>query len=211
MSVLDHSGWPVEALRMLARAKRLRGNLHTSMSTTADQDPEIKRMEREIEGLKKQITVLNDKILARRLLCNSEQRKVLPHIQQEIETLTNKAKELKQQVPPWINEFILFISQGVNWSAGFQIVWWNERFVIMRLPGRKYWSARSQAYAKSETKMYDRQKFEKYKIKGRPRGDGFAATDCERDCCVKNYEGKISIHVLKDWKEEADYVSIPST
>lgn len=209
MSVLDHSGWPVEALRLLAKAKRLRGNLHGSMNAVADEDPEIKKMERQIEDLRKQITSLNDKILARRLYCNAEQRKQLPQIQQEIEALTAQAKELKNQVPLIINEFITFISQGVNWSAGFQIVWWNERFVIMRLPGRKYWSARSQAYAKAETKMYDMRKFEQYKVKGRSRGDGFAATDCERNCCVKNFEGKISVHVLKDWKEEAAYVSVP--
>lgn len=210
MSRNEHNGWPVEALRLLARAKRLRGNLHGSMNAVADDDPEIKKMEREIEGLKKQIAGLNDQILARRLKCNEEQRKTLPHIQQEIETLTNKAKELKQQVPEIINEFLEFICDGVNWSAGFEIIWWNERFVIMRLPGRKFWSARSQAYAKAETRMYDLNLFAEYKTRGRKRGDGFAATDCERKCRVKNFEGKITVHVLKDWKEEAAYVSVPT-
>lgn len=207
MSTQKH-GWPVEAIRALARAERLRKTMHGSMQAVAAESPEIKALERQIEELKTQIGKLNDQILGLKLKSNTEHRTNLQHIQQEIETLTRTAKDLKQAVPAWINELLEFICSGVDWSAGFQVVWWNEQFVIMRLPGRKFWSARSQAYAKAETRMYSRKKFEEYKTKGRSRGDGFAATDCERNCRIKSYEGKIEIHVLKDWKEEADYATI---
>lgn len=193
---------------MLARAERLRRNMHSSMHAVAAESPEIKALERKAEELKKEIGKINDQILGLKLKSNAEHRANLQHIQTEIETLTNKAKELKRQVPERVNTFITQICHGVNWSAGFQVVWWNDNFVILRLPGRKFWSARSQAYAPAETRMYDLRKFDAWLARGAHRsGDGFASTRLEQECRIKNYEGKISIKVLNDWKEEADYVS----
>lgn len=207
MSESQHNGWPVEAIRALARAERLRKTMHGSMNAVAAQSPEIKALEKQVEDLQKQIGKVNDQILALKLKSNDEHRTNLGHLQQEIEALTNKAKELKQQVPQRINDFITFICHGVNWNGGFQVVWSNERFAILRLPGRKYWSARSQAYAHAETKMYDLKKFDEIKTRF-SKGDGFASTRAERECCVKTYEGKMSADLLKEWQEEADYAIV---
>jgi hypothetical protein len=200
-----HNAWPVEAIRLLARAKKLRESIHGAVKAKAEETPEIVELEKELAEVRRKIVEISDRLLEAKNKCHEDHKPAMARIQKEVEKLTEQAKELKQSVPDNVNDFIADITNGVNYSSGFQIVWWNKRFCILRLPGRKFWSGIGMpwSYAKAETKLYDLDKF----VEARKTKACRSSLDTERHCTVKKVEGKLSAKQLKEWKDESDYAA----
>lgn len=165
-----------------------------------ERDRELKLLDDSIDDLERQIRKLEDLRDSRIAKIREESRQNLRHLQVSATKLVEEAKALKDAVPEKIVNFIKCITTGVDHSAGFQIVWWNERFVILRLPGRKFWSGRSEtSYAKASTRLYDLQKFHNEKAA--------CSGNVETRCLVKKINGKVSTNQLNEMKTLSDYVA----
>lgn len=203
MSINPHNGWPKKALDKLAQAERLRHSIQEAVDLSVKADLALRELTEKRDAKKNELTELNRKVQDRRDSLAAASYENIEHMRREVNSLVAQAKELKNGVPQEISEFISCITAGVDYNGQFQVLWWNKRFVIMRLSGRKCWNGRgmSRAYIKAETKIYD---LEKYR-KSAKREGAFGALDMERDCTVHKVEGRLSQQLLKDWKEEADY------
>lgn len=207
MSHFQHNGWTTKSLSLLAQAKKLKKQLEAAGKAEADDSAEIKALEKEKSELEGQLSALKEKIYRLRTDTVAAKRKDLGHIQEKINALNEQAKAELRSVPPRILEFLTYISNGINYSAGFQIVWYNQRFVILRLPGRKFFGGIGRrAYANAETQLYDLDKFSACRKDGKGRR-GFGSLEMKRHCLVKEVEGRISAKTMQEWKEECEFVA----